>query len=154
MSNESPYGKSERCEKQGEAENLKAATNTPDTQTADEFLNPLNWSQRQKWLNLSLVATQATLSPICSTLLAVGALEVSEGLHVTNSAVEALPVALFVLGLGLGPLYLAPLSEMYGRRIVYIMCFGLFSLLNVGCALVKNVTGLIVLRFLAGLAGR
>lgn len=67
---------------------------------------------------------------------------------------SALPVALYVLGLGLGPLYLAPLSELYGRRMIYIVFFGIFSIINVGCALVHNAAGLIVLRFVAGLAGR
>ncbi|KAI0320184.1 major facilitator superfamily domain-containing protein [Amylostereum chailletii] len=115
--------------------------------------NPHDWSSHKKWLNLALIAIQGTLSPICSTILAVGALEVDEDLGVTNSFVSGLPVALFILGIGLGPLYLAPFSEMYGRRLVYLVSFGLFSVLNIGCALVKNEVSLIILRFLAGLAG-
>jgi MFS family permease len=126
----------------------------PDADFLDSVQNPHNWTKRRKWINLTLVAVQATLSPICSTLLAVGARQVDDDLHVTSPAVSALPVALFVLGLGLGPLYLAPLSEMFGRRIVYILSFALFSILNVACALVNNEPGLVVLRFLAGLAGR
>jgi hypothetical protein len=65
---------------------------------------PQNWTKSRKWINVYLVSTQATLSPVCSTLLAVGALEISEELHVTNTDILALPVALFILGLGLGPL--------------------------------------------------
>lgn len=117
-------------------------------------LDPHQWSKWRKWTNVFLVASQATLSPICSTLVAVGSSEVDQEFNVTNSAVSALPVALFVVGLGLGPLYLAPLSEMYGRRIVYIISFGLFCLFNVGGALVHDEAGFIILRFLAGLAGR
>ncbi|TFK37419.1 major facilitator superfamily domain-containing protein [Crucibulum laeve] len=127
--------------------------NPADTLDPNSPDNPLNWSKTHKWINLGLVAAQATLSPICSTLLAVGAWEVTEEFHVTNTNIAALPIALFVLGLGLGPLYLAPLSEMYGRRNVYLISFGIFCLLNISCALVKNMAGLIVLRFLAGLAG-
>ncbi|KAF7316844.1 MFS domain-containing protein [Mycena chlorophos] len=111
------------------------------------------WPKRKKWINLMLISIQGTLSPVCSTFLAVGAHQVDLDLNVSSPAVAALPVALFVLGLGLGPLYLAPLSEMFGRKIVYVVSFGLFSLLNVGCALVKDETGLIILRLLAGLAG-
>ncbi|TFK34080.1 major facilitator superfamily domain-containing protein [Crucibulum laeve] len=127
--------------------------NPADTLDPNSPDNPLNWSKTHKWINLGLVAAQATLSPICSTLLAVGAREVTEEFHVTNPNIAALPIALFVLGLGLGPLYLAPLSEIFGRRNVYLISFGIFCLLNVGCAMVKNMAGLIVLRFLAGLAG-
>ncbi|KAI0923194.1 hypothetical protein AcV7_005778 [Taiwanofungus camphoratus] len=115
--------------------------------------DPRNWSKRRKWVNLGIVAAQAMFSPICSTLLAVGVLQVDETMHITNPYVSSLPTALFVLGLGLGPLYLAPLSEMFGRKIIYVVFFGLFAILNVGCALVKNEAGLLVLRFLAGLAG-
>lgn len=117
-------------------------------------LDPREWSRRRKWTNVFLVAFQATLSPICSTLVAVGSSEVDNEFHVTNSSISALPVALFVVGLGLGPLYLAPLSEMYGRRIVYIVSFGLFCLFNIGGALVQDEVGFALLRLLAGLAGR
>ncbi|KAI0916858.1 hypothetical protein AcW1_007807 [Taiwanofungus camphoratus] len=115
--------------------------------------DPLNWTKRRKWVNVGIIAVQSTLSPVCSTLLAVGVLEVDKEMHITNPYVSALPVAFFVLGLGLGPLYLAPLSEMFGRKVIYVVFFGLFSILNVGCALVKNETGLVILRFLTGLAG-
>lgn len=126
----------------------------PDAAFLESDQNPHNWTTRRKWVNVGLVAAQATLSPVCSTLLAVGAPEVDREFGVTSSQISSLPVAVFVLGLGLGPLYLAPLSEMFGRRIVYIISFGVFCLLNVGCALVHNEPGLIVLRLFAGLAGR
>lgn len=115
--------------------------------------NPLNWPKGRKWLNLGIIASQAMITPICSSLLAVSALQIDEEMHVTNSYVSALPVAMFLFGLGLGPLFLAPLSEMFGRRVIYVTFFGIFSLLNVGCALVHNMAGLVVLRFLGGLAG-
>ncbi|TFK31477.1 major facilitator superfamily domain-containing protein [Crucibulum laeve] len=118
----------------------------------DPALNPLNWSTSRKWVNLTLVTAQSILASIGCTLLAVGARDVSKDLHITSPSISALPVAVYVLGLGFGPLYLAPLSEMYGRRNIYLVSFMSFTLLNVGCAFVTNKVGLIVLRFLAGLA--
>ncbi|KAF7312275.1 MFS domain-containing protein [Mycena indigotica] len=131
----------------GSADNIHTASEK------SELTSVQQWPRRKKWANLVLISVQGTLSPVCSTFLAVGAHQVNADLDVASPAIGALPVALFVLGLGLGPLYLAPLSEMFGRRIVYIVSFGLFSLFNVGCALVQNETGLILLRLLAGLAG-
>lgn len=64
-----------------------------------------------------------------------------------------LPVGMYVLGLGLGPLCLAPLSEIYGRRIVYLISFSLFTVINVGCALAPNITALSILRLLTGICG-
>ncbi|EMD36327.1 hypothetical protein CERSUDRAFT_95660 [Gelatoporia subvermispora B] len=116
-------------------------------------LNPRRWSVSRKWVNVSIIAFQATLSPISSTLLAVGQVQIDEELTVRNTQLSAMPVAIYILGLGLGPLYLAPLSEMYGRRIVYVTNAIISFLSTIGCALVQNDTGLIILRLVAGLAG-
>ncbi|KAJ6462602.1 major facilitator superfamily domain-containing protein [Mycena sanguinolenta] len=142
---------------------LPVPASTQSTETLDEkdapavavvsVVSPHDWPARKKWGNVILISVQATLSPVCSTFLAVGAQQVDQDLHVTSLALRGMPVALYVLGLGLGPLFLAPLSEMFGRRVVYIVSFGLFSILNVGCALVKTDSGLIILRLLTGIAG-
>ena len=58
-----------------------------------------------------------------------------------------------MLGLGVGPLLLAPSSELFGRRVVYVASFAGFAALNAGCALAPNVAALSVLRLLAGIAG-
>lgn len=113
----------------------------------------MNWSSAKKWTNVALISCQATLSPIASTLLAVGSLNIAQDFTLTDTYTPTLPVAIFVLGTGLGPLYLAPCSELYGRRAVYIICFAVFTVLNIGCALAPNITGLSILRFLSGMAG-
>lgn len=93
------------------------------------------------------------LSPISSTILAVGSQKIAEDFHLMSIYTPNLPVSMFVLGLGLGPLYLAPLSELHGRRIVYLASFSLFTALNVGCALAPNITALSILRLLSGACG-
>jgi multidrug resistance protein len=85
--------------------------------------------------------------------LAVGSLDIAKEFHLTDAYSPTFPVAFFVLGFGLGPLYLAPLSELYGRRIIYLSCFGFFTIFNIGCALAPSIVGLSILRFLAGMAG-
>lgn len=59
----------------------------------------------------------------------------------------------FVVMLGVGPLVLAPLSETFGRRIIYLVCFTVFSLLQIPTALSPNVETLIALRTVAGFFG-
>lgn len=100
-----------------------------------------------------IVSAQATISPIASTFLAVADLALAEDFHITNVYLPTLPVALYILGIGLGPLYLAPCSETYGRRIVYVVAFILFTILNAGCALAPNMASLAILRFICGMAG-
>ena len=64
-----------------------------------------------------------------------------------------LPLTLYTLGLALGPLFLAPFSEAFGRRPLYI--FTLFCLLvftGAGSA-AKNFATLLICRLLAGFLG-
>lgn len=71
----------------------------------------------------------------------------------TSQIVATLGLSLFVIGLGLGPMILAPMSEFYGRRIVYILSFVFFIIFLLPCALAHNIQTLLVGRFFNGLAG-
>jgi len=59
----------------------------------------------------------------------------------------------FVIMLGIGPLILAPLSETFGRRKLYMVCFSIFTLLHIPMALAPNVAVLITARTIAGFFG-
>jgi MFS family permease len=64
-----------------------------------------------------------------------------------------LPLTVYVLGLGFGPIISAPLSETFGRRAVYLITFPPSLLFTLGAGFSQNFGTLIVLRFLAGLSG-
>lgn len=59
----------------------------------------------------------------------------------------------FVISLGIGPLIIAPLSETFGRKKLYISCFGTFALLQIPTALSPNVAFLIAARTISGFFG-
>ena len=59
----------------------------------------------------------------------------------------------FVLGFVVGPLIWAPMSEVLGRRLIFVGPYILFTAFNGGVVASQNVWTLIVLRFLAGTAG-
>lgn len=100
-----------------------------------------------------VISLQGMLSPLSSTILAIAAVEIATDFHLTSPYIPALPVGVYVLGLGIGPLVLAPCSELYGRRIVYILTFLVFTVMTVGSALSPNIATLCVLRLLSGMAG-
>jgi DHA1 family multidrug resistance protein-like MFS transporter len=56
---------------------------------------------------------------------------------------------------GLGPLLWSPMSEIpiFGRNVPYVGTFVIYVILCVPTALVNNVGGLLVLRFLTGFFG-
>ena len=64
--------------------------------------------------------------------------------------VATLGLSVYVLGLAFGPMTLAPLSEYYGRRPVYIVSYGIFLLLLLGTTYVEKLGPFLVLRLLSG----
>lgn len=65
----------------------------------------------------------------------------------------SLVVSIFILGYALGPMVVAPLSEMYGRVILYHISNVLFVVFTIACAVSSNIGMLIAFRLLAGIAG-
>jgi len=60
---------------------------------------------------------------------------------------------MFVIGLACGPLFLAPLSEFYGRRWIYIGSFIFVFIFIIPCAVAQNIETIIITRFFDGVAG-
>jgi multidrug resistance protein len=59
----------------------------------------------------------------------------------------------FVVGLAFGPLFLAPLSEFYGRKPVYLVSYFFFIIWQIPTAVAQNIGTILVTRFLAGFSG-
>ena len=62
-------------------------------------------------------------------------------------------VSVYILGYAVGPLFIAPLSELYGRLVVYHTGNVLFITFTIACAVSSNLNMLIAFRFLEGCAG-
>jgi multidrug resistance protein len=60
--------------------------------------------------------------------------------------------SVFILGYVFGPILIAPLSEIYGRSLLYNICNFLIVIWSMACALSPNLASLIVFRFFAGIA--
>ncbi|KAI1075669.1 major facilitator superfamily domain-containing protein [Whalleya microplaca] len=112
--------------------------------------NPRNWPSWRKWvivaaitpIDLSVSWGASGFSPAAASFRAD--FNVSE-------TVATLGLSLYILGLAFGPMTLAPLSEFFGRSVIYIYSYGVFLLFLAGTALVQNVAGFMVLRFFSGL---
>ena len=57
---------------------------------------------------------------------------------------------MYILGLAFGPMSLAPLSEYYGRRPVYIFAYGTFLLLLLATTYVRSLALFLLLRMFSG----
>src|ERR1700743_1931230 len=76
---------------------------------------------------------------------------VSETFHV-SSEVALLTVTMFVIGFGVGPLAFAPLSELYGRKPVYVITIAVAVIFEIPCAVAQNIGTLLVCRLIDGIA--
>ncbi|KAK3716829.1 hypothetical protein LTR37_006179 [Vermiconidia calcicola] len=116
--------------------------------------NPQNWSQAKKAFASFLICLYTLAFYMGSAIYTPSAAVISEKFGVSQE-VSALGLSLYVLAYGLGPLLFSPLSEIpsIGRNPPYIISFGIFVILSIPTALVNNVPGLMVLRFLQGFFG-
>ena len=78
--------------------------------------------------------------------------QIAEDLQTSSSTVIGATTG-FVVALGIGPLILAPLSELYGRRLLYLICFSIFALTQIPTALSPSATFLIAWRTVSGFFG-
>ena len=86
-------------------------------------------------------------------MFAPGVPEVLTDFHSDNQLLSSFVVSVYVLGYAFGPLLIAPLSEMYGRVIIYHSTNFLFIILTIACAVSSNFNMLVGFRFLEGIAG-
>lgn len=115
--------------------------------------NPMNWPKFKKWMAIAIVSLITFLIPLGSSMFAPGVPALMAEFHSTNELLSGFVVSVYVLGFAVGPLVIAPLSEMYGRLPLYHTCNLLFILFNVACALSTSLDMLIAFRFLAGCVG-
>jgi MFS family permease len=57
------------------------------------------------------------------------------------------------MGLGTGPVVLAPLSEFFGRRPIYVVSWAAFIIWTIPCAVATNIQTMLVGRFIDGICG-
>lgn len=114
--------------------------------------NPMLYSTTKKWFITMLVALATLAVAFVSSAYSGGANEVIREFQM-NQEVYVLGTSLFVLGFAIGPLLWAPLSELFGRQVLYIGTYGALTAFNAGAAGSQNVATITILRFLAGAFG-
>lgn len=67
--------------------------------------------------------------------------------------VAILPLSLYTLGMAIGPLFYAPLSELYGRRGIYFISMVFFLAFTAGAGASNDIQTLCICRILAGTLG-
>ncbi|KAF2752276.1 MFS general substrate transporter [Sporormia fimetaria CBS 119925] len=118
--------------------------------------NPKNWSMKRKWAATFIVSSFTFISPVSSSMISPalqGPGSISEELGITQVVQAQLTLSIFVLAYAIGPLFLGPLSEVYGRVIVLQLSNLFYLVWNLSCGFAQTSTQLLIFRFLSGLGG-
>jgi MFS family permease len=117
-----------------------------------DFRNPLQLSTRMKWSITMVAAMETLVVALVSSAYTGGIVQIEEQFKITTE-VATLGVSLYVLGFALGPLLWAPMSELFGRQVVFIGTYCGLTIFCAGTTGAKNITTLLIFRFLAGAFG-
>lgn len=90
---------------------------------------------------------------LSATMFAPGAELLASEFSISNNVVITLTVSIYMLGLVCGPLIVGPLSELYGRLVLYHVCNVIFLAFTLACSASTGTSMFLVFRFLAGCAG-
>ena len=116
-------------------------------------MNPKNWPRNQKWIATIVVSLLTFISPIASTIISPAIPDIARDLHITGVAHQELVLSIFVLSYGAGPLFWAPLSEIYGRTIVLQLANLFFLAFNLACGSCQTEGQIMAFRLLSGIGG-
>lgn len=119
----------------------------------DDPNNPKNWSLKRKWAATVIVSLFTFISPVSSSMVAPALDDMARDLGITNSVVISLMLSIFVLAYAIGPLFMGPLSEMYGRVPVLQLSNLFYLIFNLVCGFARNGSQMLAFRFFSGLGG-
>jgi MFS family permease len=121
-------------------------------ETADEA-HPIHWNPVRKWAIAATYCLLQVFVTITTTSYVSAEFLVEEQFNTDNSQVVALGQSMFIIGTAIGPAVLGPLSDIGGRKWVYVAAILLYAILNIGCAKALNLPMLIIFQLLCGTAG-
>lgn len=135
-----------------EAASSNAPKTAADWNGPDDPENPHNWPLPKKLYHSGVTAVLSFVVTYGSSTYSPGIQYVAEEFNVSEE-VAILGLSLYVLGLALGPMISAGLSETFGRRVVYVFCTPISLLFTLGAGLSRGMPSLLACRFLAGAIG-
>lgn len=114
--------------------------------------NARNWSTIRKFSTCLIISSIGFTSTLATSIYSPGTSSVAHEFRISHT-VALLPLSTYALGMGFGPTIASPLSEMLGRRFVYLATTPVFAAFILGSGFCKSIASLCVCRFFAGFFG-
>ncbi|KAL0940298.1 MFS multidrug transporter [Colletotrichum truncatum] len=114
-----------------------------------KFQCPQAWSQQRKLLSLFLLCTTTAFASVAASSYAPAKEAMATEWGVSQLAV-LVGITTFTIGFALTPMLLAPISEVWGRKMVFTATGTLFVICQICSAVTRSYPGMLVARFFAG----
>jgi multidrug resistance protein len=118
----------------------------------DDPGNPQNFSRRRKWTITVIMSLMTMWITFASSVFSTATVVTAKEFGVSNE-VMVLGTSLTVFGFALGPLFWAPVSELYGRRLPLFSGYAVFAIFQIPVAVAQNLQTIMIFRFLIGVFG-
>jgi hypothetical protein len=133
--------------------NCKQEIYKPNESQVFSSTDQTSGSMKRKWAATFIVSAFTLVSPISSSMISPALTSISAEFNITNEVEAQLTLSIFVLAYAIGPLFLGPLSEIYGRVIVLQLSNLFYLAWNLGCGFAQTSGQLMAFRFFSGLGG-
>lgn len=120
--------------------------------SSEDVEDALRLSDIHKWLIVVVVSSTSICITSISSVWSLASERVMDHFHISEE-VSTLGISLFIWGLGSGGMFLSPISEFHGRKIVYnVGLFFVFAFQFVP-AFSNNIGSILFSRFASGFFG-
>lgn len=114
--------------------------------------HPLNWKSWPKFYNAIVVIWLEFYMTVLSSAGAAAAVEIQRDYGTSSELAIFAFVTVYLLGQSIGGIFCSPISELFGRRTIYMIATGFFGIASVITGVPQHVAGVFVGRFCQGLA--
>jgi len=114
--------------------------------------HPRHWSLARKVYHNAIFLFLTLITTYTSGVYSPGVQALMQDV-LTSTTVAHLGTSLYMFGLAIGSLLWGPLSQVLGRRPVFLASLLSMVLLNLGASLANNMAGIVTCRALAGVTG-
>ncbi|KAF4589312.1 MFS multidrug transporter [Ophiocordyceps camponoti-floridani] len=114
--------------------------------------NPRSWPLWYRCWCVSIVSLSTWVATLYSTSYNASGPGIAAEFGASKTLVT-LGMTTYLLGLAVGSLVVAPMSELYGRRVVYLICLVAWAVFIVPCGLARSLVAIVVVRFFGACFG-
>ncbi|MCJ1396155.1 hypothetical protein MMC18_009044 [Xylographa bjoerkii] len=114
--------------------------------------HPMHWPIFKRWTIVFIYSALETFVLLLSSTYPGAEFLVIEEYALSSTQVFTLGQSMMIVGNAVGVTFLGPLSDVRGRKWVYVASTAVYAILNLGTAYALNFPMLVIFMFLAGIA--